>query len=364
VRGGTDTVTVNDVTGTDLTTLNTNLAGSDGGDDTLIDEVIVPPGVVIGRDATAATVNGLGAQVRVVNGASNDRIHVTGVTGNDTVTIAGTDGVDAIAAFADGTDVAVFEATQSIHTRLTGIAHLNVELGDGDDTFSATGNVAPLVALDIDGGTGNDTLLGGNGADVLDGGPGADVVDGNQGLDTLLLGDGDDVANWDPGDGSDIVEGGAGTDRLTFNGSSANEALELSAVNGRVRLFRNIGTITVDTDDLEIIDLTVRGGTDTVTVNDVTGTDLTTLNTNLAGSDGITADGLADNVIVNGTAGDDSIEVLADGGDVVVAGLATTVRVAHADSTLDRLTVNGLDGNDTITSAPAVSGLILLTVVP
>jgi hypothetical protein len=88
------------------------------------------------------------------------------------------------------------------------------------------------------------------------------------------------------------------------------------------------------------------------------------LNTNLAGSDGITVDGLADNVIVNGTAGDDSIEVLADGGDVVVAGLATTVRVAHADSTLDRLTVNGLDGNDTITSAPAVSGLILLTVVP
>jgi hypothetical protein len=40
------------------------------------------------------------------------------------------------------------------------------------------------------------------------------------------------------------------------------------------------------------------------------------------------------------------------------------VRVAHADSTLDRLTVNGLDGNDTITPAPAVSGLILLTIVP
>jgi hypothetical protein len=31
-------------------------------------------------------------------------------------------------------------------------------------------------------------------------------------------------------------------------------------------------------------------------------------------------------------------------------GIATTVRVAHADSTLDRLTVNGLDGNDTITA--------------
>ena len=47
-----------------------------------------------------------------------------------------------------------------------------------------------------------------------------------------FLGAGDDVFQWDPGDGSDIVEGQAGFDRMDFNGSNANEIMDISASAG------------------------------------------------------------------------------------------------------------------------------------
>ena len=40
-------------------------------------------------------------------------------------------------------------------------------MNGGDDVFSANGDLASLIKLTIDGGTGNDTILGGNGADLL-----------------------------------------------------------------------------------------------------------------------------------------------------------------------------------------------------
>ena len=48
-------------------------------------------------------------------------------------------------------------------------------------------------AVTINGGAGNDTLIGGAGADTLLGGGGNDFVDGNQGADTALLGGGNDT---------------------------------------------------------------------------------------------------------------------------------------------------------------------------
>ncbi len=66
-------------------------------------------------------------------------------------------------------------------------------------SFSATGNLAALISITVDGGTGNDTILGSNGADLLLGGDGDDFIDGQQGNDTALLGAGNDVFQWDPG---------------------------------------------------------------------------------------------------------------------------------------------------------------------
>ena len=72
--GGADTLTVGNLTGTGLAEVDTNLAASGGGDDGQQDEVDVPPGTTIGQDGAATTVDGLGAQVRVVAGAP-DRPH-------------------------------------------------------------------------------------------------------------------------------------------------------------------------------------------------------------------------------------------------------------------------------------------------
>ena len=66
-----------------------------------------------------------------------------------------------------------------------------------------------------------------------------------------LLGAGDDKFIWNPGDGSDTVEGQAGTDTLQFNGSNANENVDISANGSRVRFFRDVGNVTMDLNGIE-----------------------------------------------------------------------------------------------------------------
>ncbi len=123
---------------------------------------------------------------------------------------------------------------------------LVINANGGNDTISATGNLAALIELTLDGGAGNDTIRGGNGNDLLIGGDGDDFVDGNQGTDTALLGAGNDVFQWDPGDGSDVVEGQAGNDTMIFSGSNGQENIDISANGERLRLFRDLGNITMD----------------------------------------------------------------------------------------------------------------------
>ena len=83
---------------------------------------------------------------------------------------------------------------------------------------------------------------------------------------------------WNPGDGSDTVEGQAGTDTMVFNGANANENIDISANGCRVRLFRDVGNVTMDLNGVEGINVNALGGADTITVNDLTGTDLTSVN--------------------------------------------------------------------------------------
>ena len=61
----------------------------------------------------------------------------------------------------------------------------------------------------------------------------------------------------------------------------------------------------MDLDDVESIDFRALGGADNVVVNDLSGTDLTEVNTDLAAVGGGAGDAQPDNVIVHGTNGDD-----------------------------------------------------------
>ena len=236
---------------------------------------------------------------------------------------------------------------------------LELNANGGDDQFSA-GNVASLISITVNGGAGNDTLLGGNGADTLNGGEGNDFVDGNGGADVSALGGGDDTFQWDPGDGSDVVNGQDGHDTLLFNGADVDENMAVSANGHRVIFTRNPGNITMDLDNVEQVDTNALGGADQITVNDVTGTDLTAVNLNLASRDG-GGDGAADTVSVNGTNGNDVIRVAGSAADgVTVSGLQATTHLTATDAG-DTLTVRGQAGDDTLDASGLAAGAVALT---
>ncbi|HEX6660227.1 MAG TPA: hypothetical protein VF065_19195 [Ilumatobacter sp.] len=246
------------------------------------------------------------------------------------------------------------------------IAEIAVEARPGDDLVRIDDSNGPFtdsVATTLDGGAGSDILGGGAGAESLIGGDGNDAIDGNGGADTGLMGAGDDTFVWDPGDGSDVVEGQDGADTMLFNGAGGAEQVDLSANGTRLRFFRTQGAITMDTAGVERVDFNALGGADLVTVNDLSGTDVTDVRLDLAGTlGGGTGDGQNDRVVVKATDGDDAINVQGDAEAVKLSGLAATVAVLHSEGANDRLEVNTLDGSDAVDSSGLDAGAIQLLV--
>jgi RTX calcium-binding nonapeptide repeat (4 copies) len=233
-----------------------------------------------------------------------------------------------------------------------------IDGGNGGDRLSGGAGAVTLI-----GGNGDDNLVGGNGDEKLIGGNGNDTIDGNKGTDVAFMGNGDDTFVWDPGDGNDTIEGQNGTDTMVFNGAGIAEQVTLSPNGGRLRFFRDIAKVTMDTDGVERVDFNALGGADVVTVNDLTGTDVSTVNVDLAGAlGGSTGDNSTDSIVVNGTNGDDKIKVKGDDGGVKVSGLVPTVDVLHSEVANDRLDINTLDGADTVHSGGLAAGVIQLFV--
>ena len=287
-----------------------------------------------------------------------------GGAGLDTTEVNGGNGAEILTLTANGTRVR-FDRTDPAPFALDmgTMEKIVVNMNGGDDRFSATGNLAALIGVTVDGGTANDTILGSNGQDLLIGGDGDDFIDGQQGNDTALLGAGNDVFQWDPGDGNDVVEGQDGSDTLLFNSSAASEIMTASANGPRVLFTRNVGNIVMDLNDVETLDIAALGGADNIVVNDLSGTDVTKVAIDLAGTiGGTTGDAAADTVTVNATNGDDIVDVFGSGASLAVLGLAAQVNIAHSEGANDTLVINGLGGNDgiTATTLPAGVGKLIL----
>ncbi len=319
------------------------------------------------------TLTGGDGDDQLFGGAGNDRLIwnpgddsdlFEGGAGFDTAEINGGGGGETFTVTANGARVRfdrIDPAPFSIDAGTMESIVLN--MGGGDDAFRALGNIAALVSLLVDGGAGNDTILGGNGADLLIGGDGDDFVDGQQGNDVALLGAGDDTFQWDPGDGSDVVEGQDGTDRLLFNGSAASEIMTAAANGGRVLFTRNLGNIVMDLDDVEILDVNALGGADTIIVEDLTGTDLATVNVSLAGVLGGTAgDAAADVVVAEATGNADVVELFGAGTSLALLGLAAQLNVTGSEGANDSLVVNLLGGDDSFTATTLAAGITRLTI--
>jgi Ca2+-binding RTX toxin-like protein len=318
--GGADLVSVNDLAGTDVSDVNVDLAGTLGGatGDGQADSVIVNgtngnDAINVSGDASGVAVSGLAALVAIQHQEPNDGLAVKGLGGNDAISAA---------ALAD-----------------------------------------QAITLTLDGGAGDDTIAGGQGIETLLGSEGNDSIDGNGGNDAAFLGAGDDIFVWDPGDGSDVVEGQDGVDTMLFNGAGGAEQMELSANGNRLKFVRTQGNVTMNTAGVERVDVNALGGADLVTVNDLSGTDVSAVNVNLASTlGGATGDGQTDQVIVNGTNGNDTITVSGDAGGVNVKGLAPRIGILHSEAANDRLEINTLAGTDTVDTVGLAAGAIQLFV--
>ena len=238
------------------------------------------------------------------------------------------------------------------------VENIVLNMNGGDDRLDASALTAANAQLTADGGAGNDTITGGQGNDTLLGGDGNDLVTGGRGNDVALLGGGDDSFVWRPGEGSDVVEGQAGTDTLVFDGANIDETIDISANGGRVRFFRDVANITMDLNDVERIAFKALGGADTITVGDLSGTDLQRVSIDLSATAG-GGDAQADTVIINATDGDDVIIVTNAGGVVTISGLATEVQIFGFDAG-DSLVINGLAGDDVVEASGLGVGLRLL----
>src|SRR6185312_7106554 len=209
--GGFDHIAVHDLAGTDVTQVAIDLAGA----------------------ANPLAGDGQADVVAVDGSSANDQINVALV--GATVAVTGTAATVTID-HADATDTLVVNG-----------------LG-GDDRIDAGTLPANALLLTLDGGAGNDTLVGGLGNDVA------------------LLGAGDDVFRWNSGDGSDVVEGQDGFDTLDFRGANAAETIDLFANGGRALLLRDVAGVAMDLNDVERIQIKALGGTDHISVHDLTGT--------------------------------------------------------------------------------------------
>jgi len=299
---GADTIVVNDLAGTDVSTVNLDLAGDGVADTVTVSGTNIDDTVAVSTVKGETRVTGFAAEVRV-DGADGgqDRLVINTLSGNDVI--------DASKADPHG------------------------------------------MLLAINSGAGND---------VITGSAGDDVINGGTGNDTAFMGAGNDTFVWNPGDASDIVEGQAGSDTMVFNGAIIAEEMDISANGDRSRMTRNVGGVTMDMDGVETIDVVARAGADKITVHDMTGTDVTLVDIDLAGAPGQT-DGAGDSIFLEGTEGNDVIRLSVQDGVLVIDGLATQVRI-HNYQTGDEIHIAGLGGDDVIDAGamPADGPLLIL----
>jgi Ca2+-binding RTX toxin-like protein len=132
---------------------------------------------------------------------------------NGTLTINGTAGNDTISIVRENNNLKINDNGQTRTFNRDAVQRINVNLGAGNDNFSADKAVA--APMNISGGVGNDTLSGGSGDDT---------VRGEEGNDLLFAHDA----------GADIHSGGLGTDEVSYAGavSRVNVSLDNVANDG------------------------------------------------------------------------------------------------------------------------------------
>jgi Ca2+-binding RTX toxin-like protein len=352
---------------------------------------------------TAALVAATAAAALAIPAAANAAVTGTVDAGNGT--LVGDAANDTITIGKDGGLLT--------HNTLAGL-----ESATDFDSDPGVQTLADTATLTIDGGGGDDIIVGGPNLDTIKGGEGDDRLTGGPnatGIESIEGGAGNDVMIWNNGDGDDSDVGGGGVDETQFNNGTADDVMDVAPVGGGAHHFHRVGAgididMSADTERLNInafsgndslvsapgttVATTVDAGSgnDTITTGDGAdtisgGTGLDTLSggagaDRIAGNQGNDTDngGAGDDTLVwnngdatdnlNGQDGLDRIEANMSGGS---PGDAMTLKPAGANVRFDRTNLvpfglniassevfelNGLGGDDTLTTAPGLGALI------
>jgi Ca2+-binding RTX toxin-like protein len=192
------------------------------------------------------------------------------------VAVIGSDGTMSLSATGGPDTMTLTRTTVNKHPHVTvqvldrsadyslgAVQKFDVNMGDGDDVFVATG-LLPNILVDghdgndrLIGAEGNDTIIGGANKDTLMGGGGNDRLNGNGGNDRLFGEAGadrlygyDGVDYLDGGSSGDRLEGGAGADVMV--GQSGDD--KFFAKDGVVdQLFGSTGNDSAHMDASDVI---------------------------------------------------------------------------------------------------------------
>jgi Ca2+-binding RTX toxin-like protein len=269
-----------------------------------------------------------------------------------------------------------------------GSVNLVVNGGGGNDNINVS---APSFAgtPELNGGDGDDIILGTGLVDNIDGGEGNDRITGFKGGETILGGNGNDVLIWNNGDGNDTFQGGGGLDETLITEGNADDLNTVSQNGATVHFERSNANFTVDSNEMEKLTLTSFSGNDTLTTG--AGVAIPMSIDSGPGDDAISTGAGADRLLgdrgndtLNGGGGDDTLVwTNGDGNDVMngdagfdviendlgAADDNSTLKMENGRVRYDRINapfnlsigsaelmqLNTFGGNDSLTSTPDVA---------
>jgi Ca2+-binding RTX toxin-like protein len=277
----------------------------------------------LGVRRTAALVAATAAAALALPAAANAA--VTGAVTGDTATLTGNTAND---------NIAISTSGANLRHNLTGFnSDIDFDSAQaGDQTLTAAAG-----RLTIDGGGGDDIIVGGPNLDTLRGSDGDDRLTGGPNnaakpaKESISGGAGNDVMIWFNGDGDDTNDGGDGADETLFNNGTADDQMSVAPFNGGHRFNRVGASIEID----------ITATTERLNINSFSGADT------LASAAGTTIP-----TTIDAGPGNDTIST-GDGADTIQGG--TGVDTLNGGGGGDRIlgnpgddTMNGNAGDDTL----------------